>query len=200
MCKFNIVHTCIKKYTVAVQYSCKFCTTRVFLFWADHASIQFTNIHKIQRYLRADEAKGLLVPYVLVPVRRGRLILKLSKFFLKIQKKSLLRSYYFWTEHDYEHEKGFCVLRAGRQRGRGRRSTQGGVGRGEKERGEGSAAARRSRLDSPRCSCGSGCSGPAEQADRPDLSDRPLDDGPLGAEGASGPLSADGARAARLEG
>ena len=29
----NIVHTCIKKYTVAVQPGCKFCTTRVFLFW-----------------------------------------------------------------------------------------------------------------------------------------------------------------------
>ena len=32
----NIVHTCIKKYTVAVHYSCKFCTARVFLFLADH--------------------------------------------------------------------------------------------------------------------------------------------------------------------
>ena len=67
----NIVHTCIKKYTVAVQYSCKFCTARVFLFLADHAAIQFTNIHKTQRYLYADEAKGLLVPYVPLPVRRA---------------------------------------------------------------------------------------------------------------------------------
>ena len=66
----NIVHTCIKKYTVAVLYSCKFCTARVFLFLADHEAIQFTNIHKIQRYLCADEAKGLLVPYVPLPVRR----------------------------------------------------------------------------------------------------------------------------------
>ena len=67
----NIVHTCIKKYTVAVLYSCKFCTARVFLFLADHEAIQFTNILKIRRYLCADEAKGLLVPYVLVAVRRG---------------------------------------------------------------------------------------------------------------------------------
>ena len=72
----NIVHTCIKKYTVAVQYSCKFCTARVFLFLADHAAIQFTNINKIQRYLGArylcaDEANGLLVPYVPLPVRHG---------------------------------------------------------------------------------------------------------------------------------
>lgn len=59
----NIVHTCIKKYTVAVLYSCKFCTARVFLFLADHEAIQFTNILKIRRYLCADEAKGLLVPY-----------------------------------------------------------------------------------------------------------------------------------------
>ena len=66
----NIVHTCIKKYTVAVLYSCKFCTARVFLFLADHEAIQFTNILKIRRYLCADEAKGLLVPYVLVAVRR----------------------------------------------------------------------------------------------------------------------------------
>ena len=47
----NIVHTCIKKYTVAVLYSCKFCTAHVFLFLADHETIQFTNIHKIRRYL-----------------------------------------------------------------------------------------------------------------------------------------------------
>ena len=67
----NIVHTCIKKYTVAVQYSCKFCTARVFLFLADHAAIQFTNILKLKRYLCADEAKGLLVPYVPLPARRG---------------------------------------------------------------------------------------------------------------------------------
>ena len=66
----NIVHTCIKKYTIAVLYSCKFCAAHVFLFWADHEAIQFTNIHKIQRYRCADEAKGLLVPYVLVAVRR----------------------------------------------------------------------------------------------------------------------------------
>ena len=66
----NIVHTCIKKYTVAVLYSCKFCTARVFLFLADHEAIQFTNILKIRRYLCADEAKGLLVPYVLMAVRR----------------------------------------------------------------------------------------------------------------------------------
>ena len=51
----NIVHTCIKKYTVAVLYSCKFCTARVFLFLADHEAIQFTNILKIRRYLCADE-------------------------------------------------------------------------------------------------------------------------------------------------
>ena len=43
----NIVHTCIKKYTVAVLYSCKFCTARVFLFLADHEAIQFTNILKL---------------------------------------------------------------------------------------------------------------------------------------------------------
>ena len=67
----NIVHTCIKKYTVAVLYSCKFCTARVFLFLADHEAIQFTNILKIRRYLCADEAKGLLVPYVRTAVRRG---------------------------------------------------------------------------------------------------------------------------------
>ena len=67
----NIVHTCIKKYTVAVLYSCKFCTARVFLFLADHEAIQFTNILKIRRYLCADEAKGLLVPYMLVAVRRA---------------------------------------------------------------------------------------------------------------------------------
>lgn len=66
----NIVHTCIKKYTVAVLYSCKFCTARVFLFLADHEAIQFTNILKIRRYLCADEAKGLLVPYVRTAVRR----------------------------------------------------------------------------------------------------------------------------------
>ena len=66
----NFVHTCIKKYTVAVLYSCKLCTARVFLFLADHEAIQFTNIHKIQRYLCADEATGLLVPYLLVAVRR----------------------------------------------------------------------------------------------------------------------------------
>ena len=66
----NFVHTCIKKYTVAVLYSCKFCTARLFLFLADHEAIQFTNILKIRRYLCADEAKGLLVPYVLVAVRR----------------------------------------------------------------------------------------------------------------------------------
>ena len=67
----NIVHTCIKKYTVAVLYSCKFCTARVFLFLADHEAIQFTNILKIRRYLCADEAKGLLVPYVRTAVRRA---------------------------------------------------------------------------------------------------------------------------------
>ena len=68
----NIVHTCILKkiYCSCKLYSCKFCTARVFLFLADHEAIQFTNIHKIQRYLCADEAKGLLVPYVLVAVRR----------------------------------------------------------------------------------------------------------------------------------
>ena len=71
----NIVHTCIKKYTVAVLYSCKFCTARVFLFLADHEAIQFTNILKIRRYLCADEAKGLLVPYVRTAVRRGELFL-----------------------------------------------------------------------------------------------------------------------------
>ena len=67
----NIVHTCIKKYTVAVLYSCKFCTARVFLFLADHEAIQFTNILKIRRYLCADEAKGLLVAYVRTAVRRA---------------------------------------------------------------------------------------------------------------------------------
>ena len=72
----NIVHTCIKKYTVAVLYSCKFCTARVFLFLADHEAIQFTNILKIRRYLCADEAKGLLVPYVLVAVRRGSTVVR----------------------------------------------------------------------------------------------------------------------------
>ena len=76
----NIVHTCIKKYTVAVLYSCKFYTARVLLFLADHEAKQFTNILKIRRYLCADEAKGLLVPYVLVAVRRvrGTIILEIT--------------------------------------------------------------------------------------------------------------------------
>ena len=47
------------------------CTARVFLFLVDHAAIQFTNIQKIQRYLRDTSAIGLLVQYVLVFGRRG---------------------------------------------------------------------------------------------------------------------------------
>ena len=47
-------------------------------FLADHEAVQFTYIHKIQRYLCADEAKGLLVPYMLVAVRRDPCVVKMA--------------------------------------------------------------------------------------------------------------------------
>ena len=61
----------LRKYTVAVQRGCKFSTARVFLFLADNAAIQFTNMQKIQWYLCAETAIGLLVHCIPVPVRRG---------------------------------------------------------------------------------------------------------------------------------
>ena len=61
----NIVHTCIKKYTVAVQQAVSIVQLVYSIFWL---TIQISQ--KIQRYLHDTSAIGLLPQYVLVAVRR----------------------------------------------------------------------------------------------------------------------------------